>query len=79
MSEINARIKLKEPGELKLDDFESLRYDMVALSQEILFLAGIQKQQIFGTEFDDVEETGVWDDLPVPTKTKIKSVIVRMT
>eukprot|EP00116_Pleurobrachia_bachei_P007154 sb/3467416/ len=47
---------------------------MVALSGDILFLAGIKKQEIIGPEYDDVEEAGLWDDLPVPTKSKINSI-----
>ena len=71
---MDPRIRLRDPKELSFDEYDSVRDDMVHLAEDILFLAGIKKQEIFGPEYSDVEELGLWDDLPVLTKTKINSI-----
>ena len=70
----DARIKLRDPEKLSFDEYDSIRHDMVGLAEDIFFLAGIKKQEIIGSEYSDVEELGLWDDLSAPSKSKINSI-----
>ena len=70
----DARISLRDPEKLSFDVYDSLRHDMVGLAEDIFFLAGIKKQEIIGSEYSDVEELGLWDDLSAPSKSKINSI-----
>ena len=70
----DARISLRNPEKLSFDVYDSLRHDMVGLTEDIFFLAGIKKQEIIGSEYSDVEELGLWDDLSAPSKSKINSI-----